>query len=463
MQKTNSALRYDATLGLNRVKNRILLIEDEETIRESVADFFHAHGYRVDRAASCSEGEMLFRKAKPEVVLCDFRLPDGDAARLLETVRRIDAAVPFIVATGHGSIDLAVHMIKGGASDFITKPLDLPTLLVMVDRHLDHQRRLARENASDLVRSRDETDPFIGVSETIGRVRSLAHTVAESDAAILIGGETGSGKGVLARWIHAHSARSKQPFVDINGAGLSRELLESELFGHEKGAFTGALAAKAGLFELADRGTVFLDEIGETDLQVQPKLLKVIEEKRFRRVGDVHDRTADVRLIAATHRDLATDVRHGRFRSDLFFRINTLTIVVPSLRERVDDIPLLAEDLLRRMRRQLGKRSVILTGDAIAALRAYSWPGNIRELRNVIERAVLLAPHDAITRADLRFDFQDDASATDDGDVTLHAVEKRHILRILDAEGGSVERAARRLAIPRSTLYRRIKEWEPTS
>ncbi|HEX7828361.1 MAG TPA: sigma-54 dependent transcriptional regulator [Thermoanaerobaculia bacterium] len=441
------------------VRNRILVIEDEEAIRESVGDFFDAHGYSVDRAATCGEGERLFRTTRPDVVLCDFRLPDGDASRILETFRRIDTSVPLIVATGHGSIDLAVHMIKEGAADFVTKPLDLPTLRIIIDRHLDDRRRAARERASDLVRRRDETDPFIGVSDAIARVRDLAHAIAENDAAVLIGGDTGSGKGVLARWLHAHSGRAKEAFVDINCAGLSRELLESELFGHEKGAFTGATATKSGLFEIAHRGTAFLDEIGEIDLQVQPKLLKVIEDKRFRRVGDVQDRRVDIRLIAATHCDLASAVRQGRFRSDLFFRINTLTIVLPPLRARAEDIPLLAADLLHRMRLQVGKPRATLTPDAIAALRAYSWPGNIRELRNVIERALLLTARDEITRADLRFDFQDDAADEESGDMTLEAVERRHVRRMLDTEGGSVDRAARRLGIPRSTLYRRLKEW----
>jgi DNA-binding NtrC family response regulator len=350
-------------------------------------------------------------------------------------------------------------MIKEGAADFMTKPVNLPALRIIIERHLDDRRRAARERASDLARSRDETDPFIGVSAHIAHVRELARAIAMTDAAVLIGGETGSGKGVLARWIHAHGSRAAEAFVDVNSAGLSRELLESELFGHEKGAFTGALAAKPGLFEIAHRGTVFLDEIGEIDLQVQPKLLKVVEEKRFRRVGDVQDRSVDIRLIAATHRDLADAVRQGRFRSDLFFRINTLMIVLPPLRSRVEDIPLLADDLLRRVRTQVGKPRATLTPGAIAALAGYAWPGNIRELRNVIERALLLTPCDEITPADLRFDFQDESSNGDTGELTLEEIEKRHVRRILDAEHGSVDRAAKRLGIPRSTLYRRLKEW----
>ncbi len=441
------------------VHTRILVIEDEEAIRESVGDFFEAHGYSVDRAASCGEGERLFRRSRPDFVLCDFCLPDGDAAGLLETFRRIDTSVPFMIATAHGSIGLAVQMIQQGAVDFTTKPLDLPALRIMVDRHLDERRRASRERASDLVRSRHMMDPFLGVSPHVAAVRDLARAIADTDAAVLIGGETGSGKGVLARWIHAHGSRAKEAFVDVNCAGLSRELLESELFGHEKGAFTGALATKSGLLEVAHRGTVFLDEIGEIDMQVQPKLLKVIEEKRFRRLGEVQDRNVDIRLIAATHHDLADAVRQGRFRGDLFFRINTLMIVLPPLRERVDDIPLLADDLLRRIRVRVGKPRATLTPDAVAALCGYAWPGNIRELRNVIERAVLLTPRDEIARSDLRFDFQGETPSAEDAGLTLEEVEKRHVRRVLLTEGGSVDRAAIRLGIPRSTLYRRLKEW----
>jgi len=392
-------------------------------------------------------------------VICDFRLPDGDASNVLERLRMIDSGVPLIVVTAHGSIDLAVHMIKEGAAHFITKPLELSVLLVVVQRLLDDRRRAARADAAAAVQRREEADPFCGTSDVIRRLHETTAAIAASDATVLIGGETGSGKGVLARWIHAHSKRAAEAFVDINSAGLSRELLESEMFGYERGAFTGASAAKAGLLEVAHRGTVFLDEIGEIDLHVQPKLLKVVEDKRFRRLGDVHDRVVDIRLIAATHADLRTLVSQGRFRSDLYFRINTFTLTLPALRERAEDIPLLAERILRRLAAQLGKQNVTLAKSANDALARHAWPGNIRELRNVLEHALLFARGSEIRSEDLRFAHvapQETIGA--DEPMALAEIEKRHILRVMRLEEGNVERAAKRLGIPRSTLYRRLKD-----
>jgi transcriptional regulator with PAS, ATPase and Fis domain len=289
----------------------------------------------------------------------------------------------------------------------------------------------------------------------------MAALMADADATVLIGGETGTGKGVLASWIHANSRRGGEAFVDINCAGLSRELLESELFGHERGAFTGALAAKAGLFEIAHRGTTFLDEIGDIDLEVQPKLLKVLEERRFRRVGDVTDRSVDVRLITATHRDLPVLARQNRFRMDLLFRINTLSLHLPALRERAEDVPILAEAILGRLAAQVGRKELVMTRDAIAALQSYHWPGNIRELRNVLERAVLLMKGTEITAAHLHFDMANqslDSGNDDEPLLTLAEMERRHILRVLEAERFNIDRAAKRLDVPRSTLYRRVKE-----
>ena len=455
MGRRDSAATRGPTL-----RYRILLIDDEERIRATVGDFFDAHGYEVDTAGSCAEGEKHFRFARPDLVICDFRLPDGDGSHVLETVRTIDASVPLVVVTAHGSVDLAVEMIKEGAAHFVTKPLDLSVLLVVVQRLLDERRRAARADAAAAVQRRDAADPFCGTSEAIQRLRETAAVVAAADAPVLIGGETGSGKGVLARWIHASSRRASEAFVDINSAGLSRELLESEMFGYAKGAFTGAVTAKAGLLEVAHRGTVFLDEIGDIDLAVQPKLLKVVEEKRFRRLGEVQDRMVDIRLIAATHRDLAALVEQERFRDDLYFRINTLTLNIPPLRERREDIPLLANAIVRQLAGQMAKSDVSLGDDAIEALTRHRWPGNIRELRNVIEHAVLLARRPVVGASDLRFEvIESPAARTQTEDhLTLAEVERKHILRVLRLESGNVERAAKRLDVPRSTLYRRLKE-----
>jgi DNA-binding NtrC family response regulator len=442
-------------------RNSILLIEDDENIRLSIADYFDAHGYAVELAGSCDEGERRFRASRPDIVICDYRLPDGDGQRVLETVRRADDAFPFVIVTGHGSVDLAVQMMKEGASYFVTKPVELAVLKVIVERLLDDRRREAREKAATAVSRRSSIDPFAGSSRAIEQVRDMAHLVADADAPVLIGGETGTGKGVLAQWIHANGRRGGDAFVDINCAGLSRELLESELFGHEKGAFTGALAAKAGLFEIAHRGTAFLDEIGDIDLEVQPKLLKVVEDRRFRRLGEVQDRSVDVRLIAATHRDLTQLVRSNRFRMDLLFRINTLSITLPALRDRREDIPILAELILSRLSSQLGRKDLVLTRAAQDALQRYAWPGNVRELRNLLERAVLLTRRSELTPADLRFDMTGEWTADhDDSRLTLAEVERRHILRVLAEEEHNIDRAAKRLDVARSTIYRRLKETE---
>jgi len=303
-------------------------------------------------------------------------------------------------------------------------------------------------------------DPFLGTSTAIQRLRDLACKVALSDSSVLILGETGSGKGVLASWLHANSRRRNEEFLDLNCAGLDREFLETELFGHEKGAFTSAIATKPGLLEIADHGTVFLDEIGDVDLRVQPKLLKVLESGRFRRLGDIRDRFADVRLISATHRDLARDVSEGRFRSDLFYRINIIVLEVPTLRSRPGDIPLLADRLLRRIAPH--GPAPELDGSAIEALRGYSWPGNIRELRNVLQRALLLAEKNVISERELHFfpaRFEESAALTTPSHLTLREMEKSRIASVLGQEFGSFQKTAKRLGIPRSSLYNKLNRF----
>jgi transcriptional regulator with PAS, ATPase and Fis domain len=300
-------------------------------------------------------------------------------------------------------------------------------------------------------------DPFLGESAAMRQLADDARRFLTSDSPVLIRGETGSGKGVLASWLHQNGPRSEEAFVDLNCATLSKDLLESELFGYEKGAFTGAVAAKQGLLDVAHRGTLFLDEIGDVDAAVQPKLLKVLEEKRYRRLGDVRDRQVDVRLIAATHQDLGRLVREGRFRSDLYYRVSTIPLVVPPLRERPEDLPLIAQRLLDDLGGDLARGAVTLSAEALAALRTYSWPGNVRELRNVLERAVLLSEDRVLSRRDLRFEPGAAEDAVSELGLTLDELERRHIERVLQAEQGRVEAAARRLGIPRSSLYQKIK------
>ena len=439
---------------------RLLLIEDDPVIRFAVRDFMEANGYAVTEAASASEGERIFERERPTVVVSDYKLPDATAIDLLPRLRATSATTPIIVLTGHGSVELAVQAMREGAEDFLTKPVSLPTLLVVIERAMERQRERQQRMARQVRRERAPLDPFLGTSAAIQRLRDQALRVAETDRPVLLRGETGSGKGVLTRWIHENSPRRDEPIVDLNCASLPRELLESELFGYERGAFTGAVTAKMGLVELANRGTLFLDEIGDMELSLQPKMLKVVEDQAFRRVGAVKDRQVNVRLVAATHQDLPALVSEGRFRGDLYFRISTLPLLVPPLRERVEDIPLLARRLLDRLATEIGGVSIELSPDARRALEAHDWPGNIREMRNVLERAVLLGSRTEVRASDLLFDIRGRAPAPALGDsdtLTLEDVQRRHIIRALELANGRVDVAASRLGVPRSTLYQRLK------
>jgi len=440
-------------------RNKVLVVDDESGVRFGIRDFLEQHGYEIDEADSCQDARHLFRTSRPDIVIADYMLPDGTALDLLPRLREIDSQIPLLVLTAHGSIDLAVRAIKEGAEQFLTKPLELPTLLVILQRLLQKQRTYHKQLASKSRQSRQAIDPFIGTSSAIRALADQARKILSTESPVLILGETGTGKGVLARWLHENSPRADEAFVDLNCAGLTRELLETELFGHEKGAFTSATASKQGLFEVAHRGSIFLDEVGDVDLQIQPKLLKVLEEKRFRRLGDVRDRQVDVRLIAATHQDIGQLVREKRFRDDLYFRISTIPLSFPSLRDRIEDIPTLAQYLLDKVAADLGRGELRLDQGCIRALQAYSWPGNIRELRNVIERAVLLSEQKNITLNDLHFDGHTQVGATFlDTNLTLLELEKQHIERVLQEERGRVEKAARRLGIPRSSLYQKLKK-----
>ena len=440
-------------------RNKVLVVDDEPGVRFGIRDFLEQQGYEIEEAQSCEDAQNLFRTSRPDIVIADYMMPDGTALDLLPRLKEIDPDTPLLVLTAHGSIDLAVRAIKEGAEQFLTKPLELPALQVILQRLLQKQRNHHKQLASKTRQVRLAIDPFIGTSPAIRALADQARKILSSESPILIRGETGSGKGVLARWLHENSPRADEAFVDLNCAGLSRELLETELFGHEKGAFTSATASKQGLFEVAHRGTIFLDEVGDVDLQIQPKLLKVLEEKRFRRVGDVRDRQVDVRLIAATHQDLGQFVREKKFRDDLYFRISTIPLSFPPLRERIEDIPTVAQYLLNKVSVDLGRGELILDEDCIRALQAYSWPGNIRELRNVIERAVLLSDQHCITIKDLHFDGHGSVGAPFlDSRLTLLELEKQHIERVLEEEHGKVEKAAKRLGIPRSSLYQKIKK-----
>jgi DNA-binding NtrC family response regulator len=441
---------------------KILIVDDEPGIRFGVRDFLESEGLEADEADSVASADKAVREGRPDAVVLDHMLPDGTALDLLPRLKEFDPALPVVVLTGHASIDLAVRAVKEGADQFLAKPVELPALLVLLRRLLESQRERRRQIAGRTRQAREEIDPFVGTSTPLRQLAEDARRVSAASSPILIEGETGTGKGVLARWLHRHGPRADEPFVDLNCAGLSREFLETELFGHEKGAYTGAVTSKPGLLEVAHRGVFFLDEIGDLDPQVQPKVLKVLEEKRFRRLGEVRDRQVDVQLIAATHQDLAELAKEKKFRSDLYYRISTIPLRVPALRERPEDIPGLARRLLEGFSADLGRRGLRLSPEAERRLGQYAWPGNVRELRNVLERALLLCGRDVVEVDDLRFEGPGVASeeATVPGaPLTLEELERQHIAGVLVSLGGRVAEASQRLGIPRSTLYQKIKKY----
>ena len=440
------------------VSRRILLVEDDEELRYAYAAHLTANGFQVEEAGDMAAARKGFAATRPDVAVVDFRLPDGTALDLLPKFKELESAVPIIVLTGFGSMELGVSLIKSGAEQCLAKPVEPSALLMIVLKLLENSRNHQKQLANSTRRRRVVLDPFLGESPVIRRLAETAAKVANSQSPVLIQGETGCGKGVLATWLHENGPRSDEPFVDLNCAGLTREFLESELFGHEKGAFTGAISAKPGLLEVGHRGTIFLDEIGDIDPNVQPKLLKVVEEKRFRRMGDVRDHFVDIRLIAATHQDLRHLIETKLFRSDLYFRISTVPLAIPPLRERQADIPAIAHSLLLRICADMARSRADLSTKAVERLRSYYWPGNIRELRNVLERALLFSDRHVLEAGDLAFEPQLEARRDSyKPDWTLEELERFHISAVFSGENQNVEKTAKRLGIAKSTLYQKLK------
>ena len=442
--------------------SRLLIVDDDQLTRDAITAYFMRAGYEVVGVGSVAECIEQFDLIRPDVAILDYFLKDGTALELIPRLKQSDPHVPIFVLTGQATIDLAVRAIQDGADQFLTKPVALKSLSEMIAKAIEKERSRRNETAHRTTRARYRRDPFIGSSPTIRRLAEEAHKVAACDLPVLLQGETGTGKGVLAEWIHQNSPRHNDAFVDINCAGLSKELMESELFGHDKGAFTSASSAKVGLLEIAHKGSAFLDEIGDMELAIQAKVLTVVEDKKFRRLGEVRDRKVDLRLICATHQDLATLITEKKFRPDLFFRINAAPLCVPPLRERKEDIPLFVDQFIGNLSRDLGKPNLEVSASALLALQAYRWPGNIRELRNVIERAAIIAEGSTIKTEHLRFQVSPSTSEypTDIWKMTLEQIEAMHISKALEATNGVVDRAAAQLGIAKSTLYTKIKYYQ---
>ena len=424
----------------------VLVVDDDRTVRETLADFFETLGYSARTAASAGEGRQAAAEQAPDVVLVDLRLPDASGLMLLEALRADDPELGVIMLTGHADVPTAVRAMQQGALDFLEKPVDLDALDAAVTRAAE-MVRLRREVA--LLRAHRLGGASTGgesdnAAPSLERLIDLA--ARNDDVPVLIMGETGTGKGYVARRIHDRSARATQPFVEVNGASLNTIFLESELFGHERGAFTDAKLAKRGLFEVADRGTLFLDEVGELAPEVQPKLLKVLEERTFRRLGGTAELRSEARVIAATNQPLAHLARDGRFRADLYYRLQVLTLTLPSLRERLAELPALAAAFLPR-----GAR---LAPGALRAIEQYAWPGNMRELKNTLWRAALLAEGSPI---EVRHLSLPKTAAASMGPETLAEAERRAIGAALRATHGNKVRAAQLLGIARSTLLEKLK------
>ncbi len=440
-------------------ETKILVVEDDLLALELAEEVLTELGYRTLPAADCAGAVDRMRADRPDAAVLDFDLPDGDALELTARLRDVDAKLPVVVLTAHGTIKLAVEAMRCGVDHFLPKPALPGPLGEALATSLAERRDDRRRRAYDANRERHAPDPFRGDSKAVRELEKRARKVAASEAPVLLQGETGSGKGLLARWLHDHGPRVEEPFVQLNCAALKPELLESELFGHEEGSFTGAVAAKPGLLEVADHGTLFLDEIGDMDLAIQAKLLKVLEEKTFRRVGAVREQRVDVRLLAATSQKVERLMKAQLFRRDLYFRVSTLRLEVPPLRRRWEDIHVLAHYFLDQLGHAQGRSGLGLSPEAVEKLVGYRWPGNIRELRNVLERAVMLADGDVLKAGDLQFDTGLFGDGADSLAFSLEDVERRHIARVLEDEGGAVGPAAERLGIPLSSLYKKIKKY----
>jgi len=446
----------------------ILIVDDEPSIRMVLRAHLERSGYAVTAAENGAEAISLLGKETFHLVVSDLRMPEVDGMALLSHCTEQMPGLPVILITAHGTVDSAVEAIKLGAQDYITKPFDKDELLPVIEKALRTEER---------GRSVLHEDPagrykIIGQTARMHAIYGMIEKVSKSPTTVLISGESGTGKELVARALHDSSDRAKAPFIQVNCGAIPENLFESELFGYEKGAFTGAINSKPGRFELADGGTLFLDEVGELPRDMQVKLLRVLQDGTFERVGGVRSQTVDVRLVAATNRDLVKEVKEGAFREDLYYRLNVIPIKLPPLRDRSDDIPLLTEHFVSKFNARLATQIHEVTPEAMAALMAHSWPGNIRELENLIERSVLLCEGERITLADLPGLVEDGALDMGGMDeppremglkqyvrVYTAKLERNRIQRVLEEEGGNVTHASKKLGISRKSLQLKMKEY----
>jgi two-component system, NtrC family, response regulator HydG len=451
-------------LEIEMKKTRILVVDDEATARNGLAKLLQQEGYEVDTAGDGVEALAAVSEQAPGLIISDLKMPNMDGMELLKQLNERGIAIPTIVATAFGEVSTAVAAMRAGAEDYLTKPIDFDALLLLVERTLAREEiKSEAENLRRQLRARDKEglETLLGTSPAMQRVYQMVRQVAGARATVLITGESGTGKGEVARALHSLSPRASGPFVSLHCAALAESLLESELFGHEKGSFTGADKKRIGRFEQANGGTLFLDEIGEIPAATQIKLLRVLQERAFERVGGNETIKVDVRVVAATNKNLAEEVREHRFREDLYYRLNVVHIDMPPLRQRGNDVVLLADYFLRQFARDNHRRIDGFSDEARAKLVAHRWPGNVRELENAIERAVVFTEGELVAAEALPFDA---APATIEGGpripgATMAELEKHAILTTLEAVGGSTSRAAEMLDISARTIQYRLHEY----
>ena len=452
---------------ITTMERRILVVDDDADVLAGMEALLTHTGWNVSTASSGREAFRTFESFDPDVVLLDVGLPDVSGIEVLDHIKRLSEATAVIVMSGVGTIDIAVEAMRLGAETFVSKPCDFDTLdlvLQNVTKTIATRRELEALKHS----TRNVNSKWVGISEISRNLDAFIDRVAAASSPVLLEGESGTGKGLIARIIHERSQRHAAPFMDLNCAGLSKELLESELFGYERGAFTDARNAKPGLLEIAESGTVFLDEIGELEMSLQARLLKALEDKKFRRLGGIRDLHVDFRLVAATNKDLQKEVAQGGFRRDLYYRLNVLTIRIPPLRDRLEDIPLLAQSMLALLTRTTPTTVKAISDRAMKKLQAYAWPGNVRELRNVLERSVLTARGKEILVEDLYLDHSaqqpaDGARSFPVNEWEIQPLEKvtaLYVQKSVEALKGNIREAARRLDVSPSTIYAKLKKAE---